>query len=246
MAKELGTPIVVVDVLDDGEPRRFPYRGNTRALRWRAPTRAPDDPEARKAWEVASRTEAERVVVAGVTEALRRTHVRRQLEAIKRPGDVVLDTAPEAVWLAWQAPDATFLYPDPPLGREEQAPLERMRPAARFDTPMRRFARRREGRPALLAVSISQSGEFSRLGLTETHERLIVDEVHLYLLLAGLRIAYGGSAMTIASSTCSAGSPSSIRSRARRSALSRQSLRQGTMASWNMARPCSATLGAAP
>jgi hypothetical protein len=192
MAKELGTPIVVVDVLDEGETRRFPYGGNTRALRWRAPTRAPDDAEARKAWDFASRTEAERVIVAGVREALRRTHVRCRLEAIKSPGDIVLDTAPEAVWLAWQPPEATFLYPDPPLGLEEQVPLERMRPAARFDTPMKRLARRREGRPALLAVSISESGDLARLGLTETHERLITDEVHLYLLLAGLRIAYGG------------------------------------------------------
>jgi hypothetical protein len=192
-AKELGTPIVVVDALDDGEARRFPYGGNTRALRWRAATRAPTDVDARKAWELASKTEAERVIAASVREALRRTHVRRQLESIKTATDVVLDVAPEAVWLAWQPPNATFLYPDPPLGLEEQVPLEQMRPAARFDTPMRRFARRRDGRPALLGVSISESTDLARLGLTEVHERLVSDEVHLYLLLAGLRIAYGGA-----------------------------------------------------
>jgi hypothetical protein len=192
-AKELGTPIVIVDALDEGEVRRFPYGGNTRALRWRPPLRAPDDAKLKEAWEVASKAEAERVIVAGVREALRRTHARKLLEAMKQPGEVVLDVAPEAVWLAWQPTDGTFLYPDPPLGREERAPLELVRPTARFDTPMTRFARRLSGAAALFAVSISESAELPRLGLTELHERLISDEVHLYLLLAGLRIAYGGA-----------------------------------------------------
>jgi len=174
-AKELGTPVIVVDALDDGEARRFPYGGNTRALRWRAATRAPDGAEAYKAWELASTTEAERVIAASVREALRRTHVRTQLQSIQAATHIVLDVAPEAVWLAWQPPGATFLYPDPPLGLEELTPLERMRPEARFDTPMRRLARRRGGRSALLGVSISESTELARLGLTEVHERLITD-----------------------------------------------------------------------
>ena len=193
IAKEYGTPVVIVDALDDGEARRFPYGGNTRAIRWRAATRAPKDEAARKEWEQATQTEAERVIAASVREALRRTHVRRQLRSIATATDVILDVAPEAVWLAWQPANANFLYPDPPLGLEEQAPLQQMRPEAKFDTPMRRFARRRAGRSALLGVSISESTELARFGLTELHERLLTDEVHLYLLLAGLRIAYGGA-----------------------------------------------------
>jgi hypothetical protein len=195
-AKELATPVVVVDALDEGEIRRFPYGGNLRALRWRAPLRAPvedaTNPGGRKAWEAATKTEAERVIVAGIREALGRTHVRRRLEGLKQPGDIVLDVAPEAAWLAWQPADATFLYPDPPLGAEEQKLLELVRPGATFETPMKRFVRRRAGKSALLGVSISETSELARAGLTETHELLITDEVHLYLLLSGLRIAYGG------------------------------------------------------
>lgn len=35
-AKEVSTPILVVDAHQDGEPRRFPYGGNARTLRWGA------------------------------------------------------------------------------------------------------------------------------------------------------------------------------------------------------------------
>src|SRR5207237_778232 len=68
---------------------------------------------------LASATGAERVIAASVREALRRTQVRKQLQSIQTASDIVLDVAPEAVWLAWQPPNAMFLYPDPPLGLEE-------------------------------------------------------------------------------------------------------------------------------
>jgi hypothetical protein len=194
IAKEMGTPIVVVDALTLGEPRSFPYTGNTRWLRWRIPSRPPEDAAALRGWQQSSRTEGERMIAAAVGEALRQVHARHRLRSLAREEDVVLDVAPEAARLGWQDRAESFLYPDPPLGREEQGLLSRIWPESRFETPMMRMARRRAGQlPGLpLAVSISESPDLAKLGLTPAHQRLVVDEVHLYLMLAGLQIVYGG------------------------------------------------------
>jgi len=42
-------------------------------------------------------------------------------------------------------------------------------------------------------VSISESGDSRSYGLSDTHFATLSDEIHLYLLLSGLRIAYGGA-----------------------------------------------------
>jgi hypothetical protein len=196
IAKELGTPIVVVDALTEGEPRSFPYGGNSRLLRWRPPPRPPEEPAALRDWQRRSRTEGERMISAGVREALRRVHNRCRLQGLAETGDVVLDVAPEAARLGWEPPEATFLYPDPPLGREEQSLLARIWPKSRFETPMMRLARRRPGGASgeglSLAVSVSESPDLAKHGLLPAHQRLLTDEVHLYLMLAGIQIVYGG------------------------------------------------------
>ncbi|HEY4597337.1 MAG TPA: hypothetical protein VIJ02_13135, partial [Thermoanaerobaculia bacterium] len=62
--------------------------------------------------------------------------------------------------------------------------------------PMTRLARRRPakgpGQALSLAVSVSESPDLARHGLTAAHQRLLTDEVHLYLMVAGLQIVYGG------------------------------------------------------
>lgn len=196
IAKELGTPIVVVDALAEGEPRSFPYGGNTRLLRWRPSLRPPQDPEILPDWQQRSRTEGERMISAGVREALRRVHNRCRLQGLAEPDDVVLDVAPEAARMGWEPPEATFLFPDPPLGREEQGLLARIWPKSRFETPMMRLAKRclwsAPGQGRSLAVSVSESPDLAKHGLIPAHQRLLTDEIHLYLMLAGLQIVYGG------------------------------------------------------
>jgi hypothetical protein len=44
-----------------------------------------------------------------------------------------------------------------------------------------------------VAVSISNSGDLARFGLSEAHERSLSDRIHLHLLAAGCQIVYGGS-----------------------------------------------------
>ncbi|MFN9286728.1 MAG: hypothetical protein ACK6EB_01575, partial [Planctomyces sp.] len=43
-----------------------------------------------------------------------------------------------------------------------------------------------------VCVSVSDSAELSKRGLSILHEQDFTDEIHLSLLLAGLRIVYGG------------------------------------------------------
>ena len=183
-AKKLGAHLLVVDALQSGEPRNFPYGGNVPTVRWQFQ----QDPQA-DAWQVIDRA---------VLEALRLRHNCAVLARVAGPDETVLPSAPEALTLANLCGEVegekTFLYPDPPLGREELEVLQQLRPKARFVTPLTQVARRqRPGQVKTVTVSISESDDLPRYGLSLTHMATLTDEIYLYLLLAGLKIAYGGA-----------------------------------------------------
>lgn len=180
-AKKVGAPILVVDALQQGESRNFPYLGNLPTMRWRG-----DDAKA----------EAKRIVGRAVREALRFMHNRAVVER-SSDGEIVVASAPEALSLAWQVTSdqpARILYPDPPLAKAELEVLHQLRPNAVFKTPLSKLAEWQK--PAglnCIAVSTSVSSDKRRLGLTKQHEESLFDELHGYLLLAGLQIGYGGA-----------------------------------------------------
>jgi len=183
-AKRLGAHVLVVDALQDGEPRSFPYGGNVPTVRWQFNT----DP----------RVDAQRVIDRAVLEALRFKHNRSVLESTAERGERILAAAPEALTLANECSDidaeSTFLYPDPPLGREELQILQGLRPKARFLTPLTKVASwSRPDRIEIVTVSISESHDAAKYGFSPYHFQTLTDEIHLYLLLAGLKIAYGGA-----------------------------------------------------
>lgn len=179
-AKEYGAHILVVDALESGESRSFPYAGNVPIIRWQF-----RDPQ----------IDARRVIDRAVLEALRFKHNRATLEALAEPGERVLAAPPEAVTLVYaENQHQVLLYPDPPLGREELELLQRLRPGLDAVTPLTKTARwRRPEWINTLAVSISESDDTRRYGLSTQHFDTLTDEIHLYLLLAGLKIAYGGA-----------------------------------------------------
>lgn len=183
-AKRLGAHVLIVDALQSGEARSFPYGGNVPTVRWQFK----EDP----------RVDADRVIDRAVLEALRFKHNRAVLDSAAEPGEIVLPAAPEAVTLANEhgegETEKAFLYPDPPLGREELQVLHRLRPKARFLTPLTKLARWPRPSPIeTIAVSISESDDVRKYGLSPEHFDTLSDEIHLYLLLAGLKIAYGGA-----------------------------------------------------
>ncbi len=183
-AKHFGAHVLIVDALQSGEPRSFPYGGNVPTVRWQ--------------FREDARVDAQRVIDRAVLEALRFKHNRAVLDSIAEPDECVLPAAPEALTLATACADVdrakTFLYPDPPLGREELQVLQQLRPRARFLTPLTKVARWQRPAPIdTVAVSISDSDDARRYGLSTEHFATLTDEIHLYLLLAGLKIAYGGA-----------------------------------------------------
>jgi SLOG cluster2/TIR domain len=182
-AKRLGAPILVVDALASGEPRNFPYLGNVPTLRW-----VGQNPV----------LEARRIVCRAVREALKFKHNRASLKRWADPGETLLASAPEGLTLAWQSTrdSATthFIYPDPPLVAQELSILQGLRSNTEFLTPLSKIARKKmpDG-VRCIALATSASNEKNRLGLSRMHEESLFDEMHLYFLLAGLQIAYGGA-----------------------------------------------------
>lgn len=183
-AKQLGAHLLVVDTLKSGEARSFPYAGNVPTVRW--------------GFNDDSDVDALRVIDRAVLEALRFKHNRLVLEVLAEPNEIVLPVPPEALTLANEYPDLetekTFLYPDPPLGREELQVLQSLRPNARFLTPLTKVAQwSRPNYVEIITVSISASDDARKYGLSPALFDTLTDEIHLYLLLAGLKIAYGGA-----------------------------------------------------
>ena len=207
-AKQQGLSLLVVDALIHGEPRNFPYLGNSPTIRWSGPYPGSQGASATSEGQEAAAVAAMQVIDRAVRESLKFLHNRRLAEADAAGGDVVLGAAPEALTLAnhgsqrgtastGDANKTVFLYPDPPLAREELEPLSALRPDAEFVTPFikrTRCSRRPGEKLRIIGVSISESSdrELARQGLSKRHQQTLSDEVHLYLLLAGFQIGYGG------------------------------------------------------
>jgi hypothetical protein len=201
-AKLAARPLVVVDALEERVVRLFPYVGNAMTLRWRAAIAAPDDTGSdawsrqRARWEA---EDAALVIEAALLEALRYQHDHRRLLELTGEHEVALGTPPEALTLAHlPVGTARVWYPDPPLGREE---LERLQPAAAADpqrridltTPLSELARwKRPPGVHTVAVSLSNAPDTETYGGSPEHLATFADDLVLYLLIAGLRVAYGG------------------------------------------------------
>ena len=179
-------PLVVVDALEQGESRSFPWLGNAPVVVWK--------PELSLA---ACRT----ILWFALREALAFQLRTRQLEhtaATLLPGQkvTVLPSSPEPADLTTLDPTTAahgrILYPDPPIARSELQLLQALRPSD-YCTPLGLLARKAAHLQGLkVAVSVSDSAELTHRGLCVLHEQDFTDEIHLSLLLARISIVYGG------------------------------------------------------
>jgi hypothetical protein len=171
LAKRHQRPLVIVEALEGLDPRSFPYGGNAPRLRWS------DDCAAR-------------AVDLVLKETLRHLHVRLVLERHGKKDDVLLTTPPELATIVRIPRDGSVLYPDPPLGDEEMEELALL--GHRLETPLQRAA---AGRPLTgmgVVLSISESGDAERFGVTADHLNAALHEVTRQLLVRGARLHYGG------------------------------------------------------
>ena len=187
VSKRLGLPMLLVDNLERGETRSFPYLGNIPTIHWNS--------QDRKASRI-------RVVFRALRETLRYLHNRASLTSLwintprEEEQDIILATSPEAITLSRypvkNSRRQVFVYPDPPLSPAEREVLTSLRDAD-FTTPLTQLARMpRTDTVKTIAVSIADSGELARNGLSSLHEQTLTDEIDLSLLVSGLQIAYGG------------------------------------------------------
>ncbi len=176
-SKRTGRPMIVVDALEQGEIRNFPYLGNVPTIRWN------DDG-----------ANARTVIGMAIREALRYQHNLAALDPWKQPEDVVLGTSPELLTVGrLPHPLKRVVYPDPPLGGEELDVIKLVADGTPFVTPLSELAAR--PKPAnfdLVGLSLSGSTDIRRHGLDSEHLGTLSDDLCLYLLFAGLQLAYGG------------------------------------------------------
>lgn len=208
-AKRRGRPVVVIHAIEEGEARSFPYIGNLPTIRWR-----PNDP---------ARLEA--IVGLVLREVLRAEYFAQHFEDLKALFDVprtvrALPRAPElltALALRNDAEDVPFfVYPDPPLAKQELDLVHELAPKMRLTTPTLLFANlgrddRIEGAALAEAlagwrvgISISESENLAEHGMglpklidekaapPSPHLRDAMTEFARFLLAANATIAYGG------------------------------------------------------
>ncbi|HYI95120.1 MAG TPA: TIR domain-containing protein [Bryobacteraceae bacterium] len=171
LAKRHQRPFVVIEALEGLDPRSFPYAGNVPRLRW-------------------SDGCAERAVDLVLKESLRHLHVRLLLNRQKREGDTILTAPPELATVTRLPRNSAVLYPDPPLGDEE---IDELVPLGLLlETPLQRAADGRPLRKVPIAISISESGDSERYGVTSAHLEAALYEISRQLLVRGACLEYGG------------------------------------------------------
>jgi hypothetical protein len=179
-------PLVVIDALENGETRSFPWLGNAPVVVWK-----PTQPLAT----------ARTILWQAAREALRfqlnTEQLRKAAAQLPQPELAdLLPCSPEPIDLARLPPHRDrrrcILYPDPPVILPELRLLRALQDAD-YCTPLGLLARRASTlRGKSIVVSVSESADLTKLGLCPLHEQDFTDEIHLSLLLAGLRIIYGG------------------------------------------------------
>jgi hypothetical protein len=176
-AKHHQRPFVVVDALQEREVRRFPYAGNAPVIRWR------DEPRD--------------AVDSLLRETLRHAYAEAMLRQRARPGDDILPSGPELLTVIHRNKATPVLYPDPPLGIEELAVLSLA--GVPVETPLERHAKANDlrARQLLVALSVSEAEDLPRFGLRRPHLDDVLLEISRYLLVAGVRLAYGGHLGTL-------------------------------------------------
>lgn len=207
-AKRHGRPVVVIHAIEEGEARSFPYIGNVPTIRWR---------------EEPKRLEA--IVGLVLREVLRTEYFTQHFDDLRAlfnvPATVrALPRAPElltALALRNEAETVPFfVYPDPPLAKQELDLVLELAPSLRLTTPTLLFANagRQDqiGTAALgrvladwrVGISISESENLAQRGMgfpklsgekaapPSPHLRDAMTEFARFFLAAGATLAYGG------------------------------------------------------
>lgn len=183
-AKKLHRPIMIVNAISDDEKRSFPYMGNVPVIRWTG-------------------SNHQRIVGLALREHLRFLYNERRSDALRRAGRIpedafVLTRPPEIldfqnITRAAQAEGhkKLVIYPDPPLGAEEDLLLSLFGADVAFAT-MTMPTEQPPLSDKIIGLSISETDDLSKLGFDTMHLRDALIEFTRHLLARNAVIAYGG------------------------------------------------------
>ena len=186
-AKSAGCPVIIVNNVQTGEKRTFPYLGNYPSIR--------------------ATGDMQKIVDMALDQVLFNLFTSRLLKAqailYKVNIDFILANYPELFdfILLRQALNnidpangqTLVLYPDPPLGKEEMDILHKMDHRLLFLTPiLLSTIKSRKKHVGTIGISISESDDLNELGLANSHLKDAMTEMARYILAAGGSLAYGG------------------------------------------------------
>ncbi len=194
--KELDRPILLVDMLSEGERRHFPYLGNIPTVHCKA--------------NELNDADCRRIVAVAQLETLRDLHEWMRMEALQAAGRLPegsrhLSRSPELATLVTllagegqPSPETCqFVYPDPPIAEHERLLVQQFNDKLKLATPIELLGGPEEGaRPLtekVVAVSISDSPELNALGLDQGHLDRLWVTLNRHLLALGAGVAYGGA-----------------------------------------------------
>jgi hypothetical protein len=185
VAKKLRRPIMIVNAIEQDEKRSFPYMGNVPVIRWTGKNH-------------------QRIIGLALREHLRFLFNECRVEGLRRAGRIplgalVLTRPPEILDFQNIAAQPTagggqkvlVIYPDPPLGAEEDLLLSAFGGDVSFTTlTMPEEKTMLSGKT--IGLSISESADLHALGFDEMHLRDALIEFTRQLLARDAVIAYGG------------------------------------------------------
>lgn len=193
LAKERDTPMVVLDMVSEGQRRSLPALGNVPVIRMNT----------LNATSARADIAYDRVVEALLTELVMSRYFPHTIDTDDVGGDHrVFHAPPDLVTLAAAqdevAEDALAVYPDPPLPDFEARFLERSTKFGRVRTPLSLLGADAPAgssdRTLRVAISISDVPEADLVerGLSRLHLRALFLQICRHVLAAGHDLAYGG------------------------------------------------------
>ena len=190
-AKQYHCPVLVLDHVEVGETRAFPYLGNVPTLRYKPETSID---------EIIGRLLLEVLRSKYFPEHAKQTST---LFGVDLQNATILFQSPELINLvppATKEQPRTIVYPDPPLGRHEIDLLKSCDPNSRVTTPMFLVTGSFSDPAPLVGLSLSETSppgpqfdaEMQRLGYLPSHFEDAFNELARYLLASSANLAYGG------------------------------------------------------
>jgi len=194
-AKKTNRPILIVNTLNNGEDRVFPYMANVKSIR----VRSTYDEEMYI-----------KIISCTLMETLRFKYQALYLEYVSIKFGMDIETAdifaypPELLSLINRSArhKELIIYPDPPLSDEEIDILKSYEGDLHFVTPTvmpltsnmqnKKFEHKFLG-DCRVGISVSESTNISESGFEFIHLQDMTVELARYLLAAGAALAYGGN-----------------------------------------------------